>query len=118
MTTRADAMLAWSIETFGPGASDREERLTRFLEEAIELAHADDLPKIVIAHLVERVYTRRRGPVRLEIGQALLTLEAYAASIGVTAETEAAREFARIQAIPKEEWARRHRAKAAAGIAR
>lgn len=50
-------------------------------------------------------------------GQALATLETLAEAIEVNADEEASRELERVQAIPQEEWGRRHAAKVRLGIA-
>lgn len=114
---RPKQFLAWAVETFGPVALDRDERTARFVEEALELAHAEGLPEEVIRKIRTRVYSRQRGHVRREIGQALVMLECLAENIGVSAEDEAQREWERVQGIPKAEWTERHADKAALGIA-
>jgi hypothetical protein len=110
-------MLAWAVAVFGPAAAEPEERMTRFLEEAIELAHAEGIPATGLQRIIDRVYARPAGSVMREVGQAQLTLELYAETVGISAEAEAAREFERVRAIPKEQWAARHREKIDAGIA-
>jgi hypothetical protein len=117
MTHRPRAFLDWAIATFGPVACGREERLARFVEEAIELAHAEDMPQLKLAKIINRVYRRERGDTAKEIGQAQACLETFAESIGLNSDLEAELEFKRVQTIPKEEWERRHAAKAAVGIA-
>jgi hypothetical protein len=117
MSGRPTYFLAWAVATFGPIALVRRERLRRFVEEAVELAHADGLPEADLQAIIARVYSRRAGGVAREIGQAQACLETFAESIGLSSNKEAAREFDRVQTIPKEEWARRHAAKIKAGIA-
>lgn len=89
----------------------------RFLEEAIELAHALGVKPTVASGLVERVYSRDQGDVVKEMGQAQLTLDLLSKAILVDADGAADQEFFRIQRIPREEWQRRHAAKQAKGLA-
>jgi hypothetical protein len=114
---RPSEFLAWAVETFGPVALKRKERLMRFTEEAIELAHADGLKRADLDRLLDRVYSRPAGHVWREIGQAQACLETYAQSIGVSADEQAQKEFDRVRKIPKEEWTKRHAAKVGLGIA-
>jgi hypothetical protein len=113
-----EQFLDWAIGIFGPVAADRHERAMRFVEEAIEVAHAEGVLEIALGNMIERVYTRKPGDIAREIGQASATLEMLAASIGVSASDEAAREFARVQRLPKEHWQKRHAAKVVLGIAK
>lgn len=114
---RPKDFLAWAVKMFGPVALDRHERLMRFVEEAIELAHAEGLPGIPIQRVIDRVYSRPRGNTAKEIGQAQACLETFAESVGLSSDREASIEFERVQQIPKEEWERRHKAKVELGIA-
>jgi hypothetical protein len=115
--TRPKAFLAWAIRTFGPVAANRDERAARFIEEALELAHAEGLELHVIDRIMWRVYGKPKGNVAREIGQAMACLEVLAENIGISAEAEAQKEFARVQSIPQEEWTRRHEAKVKLNIA-
>lgn len=115
---RPKDFLAWAVQMFGPVALDRDERMDRFLEEAIELAHADGVGRLHLNRIINRVYDRPAGDVPKEIGQAQACLECFAESIGLSSDAEASREFERVKAIPQAEWTRRHKAKVALGIAR
>lgn len=117
MTDRPAEVLAWAVATFGDVAKDRCERTMRFLEEAIELAHALDLEYGTIQAICERIWKRDKGYIPREIGQAQMTLEALAESLGHCADREASNEFDRVRKIPKDEWQARHAAKVAIGIA-
>lgn len=110
-------VLRWAHKTFGDIALRRDERAMRFVEEAIELVHAEGLPADTVRKIIDRVYARPAGDVRKEIGQAQLTLDCLAQNIGIGTYPESLREWERIKAIPKEEWDRRHSAKVALGIA-
>jgi hypothetical protein len=114
--SRPKRFLEWSGETFGPIAFTRGERLSRFIEEAIELAHAEGMKVELLNRISARVYSRQAGELSKEIGQAQATLEMFAESIGLSSDAEAAREWERVRGIPKEEWQRRHAAKIAIGI--
>lgn len=114
---RPKAFLSWAIETFGPVAAHRDERAARFIEEAIELAHAEGLAHETVQRILARVYSRPAGVVAKEIGQAMATLECLAENAGLSADAECEREFARVKDIPQEEWTRRHDAKVAMQIA-
>jgi hypothetical protein len=116
-TGRPKAFLAWAIATFGATAGYRTERLMRFVEEAIELAHADMLPLEAVHAIIERVYTRPPGAILREIGQAQACLETYAEHIGESSAEQAEIEWQRVQQIPRDEWQRRHKAKQEIGIA-
>jgi hypothetical protein len=110
--------MRWAADIFGWSARDQQERAMRFAEEAAELAHAAGLKHDVFEAIVDRVYNRPPGDVHVEVGQALLTLEMLGEVLGVVADQAATREFNRVQAIPKEEWERRHQAKVDMGIAK
>lgn len=114
---RPTLFLAWAVNTFGQIAINRDERAARFIEEAIELVHAEELPRETLLRIVERVYSRPRGQLANEIGQAYATLECLAENVGLCADTEAEREFARVRSIPRDEWTKRHDAKVALQIA-
>lgn len=112
----------WAVEVFGPIAADPHERASRFLEEAIELAHAVGLNRERVDGLTARVYSRSRGDVAREAGQVGITLLALCECLGrlshgMSAETEELREWARVTSIPAEEWRARQQAKAQQGLA-
>lgn len=117
IVARPAAFLAWAAEMFGPVAKLRSERLMRFVEEAIELAHADNMDRTTFDAIANRVYSRPKGDVPKEIGQAQACLEMFAENIGLSSAEEAEREYQRVQSIPRDEWQRRHSAKQAIGIA-
>lgn len=114
---RPTEFLAWARSNFGPVALLRGERLMRFIEEAIELAHADEMERSTLDAIANRVYSRPPGEITKEIGQAQACLETYAENIGESADLLAEIEWQRVQAIPRAEWLRRHAEKQAIGIA-
>ncbi len=115
--SRPKDFLAWAIETFGDIATDDMERTRRFVEEALELAHVMGLTRAGVDHIAKRVYSRPRGNIPQEIGQAQVTLECLAENMNLSADREAYLEFERVRTIPKSEWQKRHAAKVAIGIA-
>lgn len=115
---RPSRFLSWAHETFGDIALDPQERTMRFLEEAVELAHAMNIDAATVQAIADRVFSRPAGELTREVGQCLCTLELLSKALNVDANSLADDEFFRVQRIPKEEWARRHGAKVALGIAR
>lgn len=117
MNDRPKLVLQWAREMFGLIALDRVERAARLVEEALELGQAQGLDLITAKRIAERVYTRPAGSAAKEIGQVVMTLEALAENLGISAEVEAQREFIRVSSISRDEWQRRHNLKAEIGIA-
>lgn len=114
---RPARFLAWAHDTFGNVALDPRERTLRFVEEAIELAHAMGVDIGTLDAIGDRVYRRPAGDPLKEMGQSLATLELLGEAMAIDIDAEATKEFHRVQSIPKEEWAKRHGAKVALGIA-
>ena len=115
---RPSRFLEWAHKTFGDIALDPKERGMRFLEEAVELSHALGIEAATATAIVDRVYSRPAGGVPREVGQSMATLELLAKAIKIDANREADEEFFRVQRIPADEWAKRHAAKIALGIAK
>jgi NTP pyrophosphatase (non-canonical NTP hydrolase) len=115
---RPSRCLIWACETFGAEvAMNPAERLMRFIEEAIELANACDMPRETMEKIVDRVYSRGPGNIKQEAAQCQVTLELFAKVMRIDLDAAATEEFQRVQSIPKEEWERRHSAKIVLGIA-
>lgn len=75
---------AWMRDCFGPTAyQDREKRAKRFMEEALELVQACDLPKESVLKIVDYVYSRQVGGRVDEMGGTMLTLSCLASSYGI-----------------------------------
>ncbi len=115
---RPTRFLEWAVTTFGDVALNPAERLMRFVEEAVELAYASEMPRETMGKIIDRVYARHQGNIELEAAQCQVTLELLAKVWRIDLDKVATDEFYRVQSIPKEEWARRHGAKVALGIAR
>lgn len=107
----------WAVDVFGPIATDTLERTARFLEEAVELAHALGLSRVYIEKIVKRVFERPVGSVNREVGQVGVTLLALCERLGISASTEELREWGRVTSVPVEEMRARQQAKVEAGIA-
>jgi hypothetical protein len=116
MSARAEAILAWTVRTFGRVADHPHERAMRFLEEAMELAQSCGLSRETANAITERAYSRRAGEIDKELAQAGMTLEALAAHLGLDLSSAITNEFSRVREIPQEEWERRHAAKKRVGI--
>lgn len=112
-----DQVFQWTRDTFGPETLAIHECVRRFLEECIELAQAEDLPKEVVINLVHHVYSKTKGDPRQEVGGVGITLLAYCGAARISAHDEEVREFQRVLSIPVDEFRRRHNLKADAGIA-
>lgn len=118
-TDRPSRALQWAVDMFGPDvAMNPHERALRFFEEAAEVAHTMGAPAKTLQAVIGRVFSREAGTIPRELGQAQMTLEVLAKALGVDLDGEAAKEFQRVQSIPKVEWDRRHAAKVAIGIAK
>jgi hypothetical protein len=117
MTDRASHFMQWAEDMFGDIALSRHERTLRFIEEAVELAHAMSLDRNEVGTIVARVYSRPAGDAVREAGQCLAVFECLMHVTGIDADHEATAELARVKSIPKEEWVKRHAAKIALGIA-
>jgi hypothetical protein len=121
--TRGAEMTQWAVDTFGPVALNKSERLMRFVEEAIETAHAGLLPVIVLDRIIDRVYSYENIPMpgreafAKELAQAMLTLECLAHVHGIDVNAEVDKEVARLKASDPEERRARHRKKVELGIA-
>ncbi len=116
MNTRPQEILAWAISTFGVIAIRRDERASRFLEEALELAQVEGVSEAMAETILARVYSRSCGDVTREIGQAQLTLECLAENISLDSDDLARQEFDRVRRLPKDYFVRRQNDKAALGI--
>ncbi len=112
-----EGILDWAVETFGVVAADPKERILRFLEEALELAHACGVDDLTLHKVEARVYGRPAGAPPQEMAQCAVTLKALAEVHRVDLIEIEVDEIDRVHAIPKEEWTRRHAAKQKVGIA-
>lgn len=109
-------ILSWAVDTFGKIASDKEERVKRFAEEAIELCQACGLERKILKILVDYVYDRRCGAIYQEIGQSGISLALLAEVCGEDMQKEIDSEFDRVKCFDKEYWQARQNLKAELGI--
>lgn len=116
---RADEVLEWAQRTFGPVACSGRERALRFVEEAVEAGHAAGIDIQTLLRIVVRVYEKQSDPGDLakEIGQARMTLAAFAWVWQVDDTLEYAREWHRVDCVSPEEHRARHKRKVEQGFA-
>lgn len=105
-------ILKWATDTFGPIASDKEERVKRFAEEAIELCQAANLDIEDLFAIVWSVYNKPNGAIHQEIGQTELSLHLLAEVCGEDANKEMNIEFDRVRSFDREYWQARQNKKA------
>lgn len=94
----------WMSVCFSPDITlDVNERMYRFLEEALELAQASGCSPEDARELVEYVFRRPIGEAKLEAGGALVTLAGLCAASGIdmlaAGEEELARNWERLEII-------------------
>ena len=116
-SSRQRVIHQWAADTFGQEVAwNREERVLRFIEEAIELAQAEGLPVERLIETVRFVYAKPQGSTVREVGQVGVTLLAFCEVAGIDADIEERAEMLRVLALDREHFRARHNAKAAAGI--
>lgn len=87
----------WVKRVFGKAMLyDKTERSLRFIEEAVELVQACNLPVEAVLNVVEYVYSRPKGDIEQEVGGVALTLAALCEAQGQCLETAATGELARV----------------------
>lgn len=114
---RQRAVVQWAGDTFGPDSLTPTERATRVLEEVVELAQAEGVPRERALAVLDHVYGKAPGDPAQEVGGIGVTLLAYCAVREISADAEEVREIARVLAIDPAHFRARHNAKADAGIA-
>jgi hypothetical protein len=110
-------ILAWAVRTFGPVASDRQERARRVAEEAIEVAQAEGVAAEEIHRIANRAFSRPPGDLEQEVGGLAVTLAALCANAGLDPEAAKLKEWDRISSLPESWLRRKHAAKVLAGTA-
>lgn len=116
--TRQNTVATWVVRCFGSACLfSIHERVSRFIEEACELAQACGFPQGRIAELVEHVYRKPIGEVRQEVGGTQVALEGLAASLSLSVSSAANDEVTRITNMPAAHLSEGHARKVAAGIA-
>lgn len=108
----------WAIDCFGYNvATDRQERALRVLEEAMELCQAENILLEQADDLLRHVYSKPTGEPQQEAAGVGVTLLAYAACSGFSADLVEQLEVERITDLPPEHFRQRQEKKAAAGVA-
>ena len=116
-TERQKQVADWCGAAFGKAhASSLPQRGIRLLEEAIELAQSAGCDREMAHKLVDHIWAKPAGEINQEIGGVGTTLLALAQAAGLDADTEEAREVARILATPPGYFAARNKAKNDAGF--
>ncbi|ASV44485.1 dCMP deaminase-like protein [Salicola phage SCTP-2] len=112
-----DIIYEWCKETFGPLATDTEERMMRFMEEAIELSQAEGLDKDLIHNMVDHVYSRPADTSENEIGGTTVTLMCYLYSKGCSINNVAINEYKnKLRHISPDDMKKRHERKVENGF--
>lgn len=114
---RQRVILDWVKRMWGQAAMTAVERALRVVEEAIELCQAVGVSPDVVHKLVDHVYRKPAGKVEQEIGGITITLLAFAALHGISAEKCERDELRRILDLPREHFFKRQQIKAEAGVA-
>lgn len=114
--SRQQNFYQWVRDTYGPEASGPRERALRFTEEALEVAEASGLTIVDVMKLVGRAFSRPTGKLRVELAQAVLTLEGLAESYGYDVHDDADKELERVRALPASYWHDRHNRKVVEGV--
>ena len=107
----------WAVDTFGDIARKPNERIQRFIEEALELAQAHGVSQDTVLKLVDYVYHRPTGVIFQEIGGVSITLLTYCESIGYSADHAEVIELARILTLDPVKLRAKQNTKAEAGVA-
>ncbi len=89
----------WCTHVFAerPGWQEKRQRVQRFIEEALELAQACDVPREDMERLVSYVYGRPVGDPQQELGGTVITLAALAEALGLDAEAAGFDEMERVE---------------------
>jgi hypothetical protein len=111
-----NAILDWVAQCFGPEWTNKNERSCRFIEEAIELVQACDLPKEMVLKLVDRVYSKPKGDIYQEIGGASVTLMALCEKNGISRYCAEEDELGRCLDADKDKFRAKHQIKQDLGL--
>ncbi|HEX8222491.1 MAG TPA: hypothetical protein VF605_01595 [Allosphingosinicella sp.] len=103
----------WLEACFPPEVrADRGERTHRFLEEALELAQANECTREDAIALVEYVFGRPKGQASQEVGGVMVTLASLCSASGINmdeaGDRELHRNWHRIQLIRAKQQSKPH----------
>jgi NTP pyrophosphatase (non-canonical NTP hydrolase) len=115
--TRQRKIIEWANNTFGKATgSNTGERISRFVEEALELAQAAGMDRTSVLSLVDYVYSRPVGEIQQEMGGVGVSLLAFAEHMGISADEAEHDEFIRVTSKDAAHFQARQNAKANAGV--
>lgn len=107
----------WAARAFGTAhVTNSKIRALRLLEEAIELAQSEGIPRHLVDHSTEVVYSRPPGEANQEIGGVLLTAAVYCTCNYINIEDALFTELQRVLNKPIESFAARNAEKIALGL--
>lgn len=100
MSLEQKKVVALGSEVFGePNMKSIDERMIRFIEEAMELVQAGGMTQDMAHRLVDYVYGRpKEQEIHKEVGGVQITLFALADALGIDVETAYKTEFNRVKA--------------------
>lgn len=104
----------WVARTFGETSA--YERALRLLEECVELAQAEGVSLDDALNVARHVYSKPLGMPYQEVGGIGLTLLAYCATVGLSADECEREELVRVLTLPADYFRKRQNVKADAGI--
>lgn len=112
--------LDYAFKDSHPHYRDPLERARRFIEEAAEVVQTVNLPKEEIFAIVNHVYSKPVGEPKVEVGQAILTLEMFASSLPepFIASYNANRAYKRFALMSNDELRSRYDNKIRLGLAK
>lgn len=114
--SRQAATAEWVRTTFGAERMAPDERGTRLLEEAVELAQSVGVSQEVAARTVAYVYAQPAGEPAQEAGGVGITLLALCEALAVSADDAEAAELARVLAKSAAHFRARQQVKHDAGL--
>lgn len=106
----------WVRSRLGDDAMSPQERGTRLLEEALELAQAVGVTSETALRLHGHVFSKEQGQIKQEIGGVMVTLLALAEGTGNDAYGCGLMELERIESLPPEKFKKRQDLNASLGI--
>lgn len=107
----------WAERAFGMShVTNPKIRALRLLEEAIELAQAESIPRHMIDHCTDIVYGRPVGTAAQEIGGVLMTTAVYCSCRNMDMELVLSYELDRVLSKPLDNFAKRNQDKIDMGL--
>lgn len=116
---RQSSVYEWARQLFAEkdlAEVGAETRLLRFLEEALELAQAGGMTGESAQAVLAEVFSRPVGDLHKELGGVMVTLEAFAASVGESLAEAEHDEIVRVNGLDPEVLRTRQAEKRAKGL--